>query len=192
MTTRLSFSKQTLDSAEPDAKALLQAAHAKMGMIPNMYGFMANFPPLLDAYLHGYHLFREKSGFTPVEQEVVFLSISYENDCEYCMAAHSFVADKQSNVPSDVISSLREGTEIKDPRLRSLSALAKAIVQKRGLPHPSDVEPFLDAGYTDNQVLALVLAVGVKTLSNYANHLLDTPPDGVFAGREWTHPSKGS
>jgi AhpD family alkylhydroperoxidase len=37
-----------------------------------------------------------------VEQEVVFLTISRENECLYCMPAHSFVADKLPNVPTEV------------------------------------------------------------------------------------------
>jgi hypothetical protein len=34
-------------------------------------------------------------------------------------------------------------------------------------------------------VLEIILAIGVKTLSNYFNHLLHTPLDEMFAGREW-------
>lgn len=56
-----------------------------------MYKSMGNNPALLDAYIYSYNSFRANSGFNSVEQEVVFLSVAYENNCEYCMAAHSFI-----------------------------------------------------------------------------------------------------
>jgi AhpD family alkylhydroperoxidase len=97
---RLQISKVPLEKAEPVARATLESAQQKLGMIPNMYSYMANAPGLLETYRFGYDLFRQASGFTPVEQEVIFLSISYENGCEYCMAAHSFLADVQSKFPA--------------------------------------------------------------------------------------------
>src|SRR5581483_11115587 len=102
---KVQLSKVPLEKAEPLARATLEAAKQKLGMIPNMYAYMANAPGLLETYRSGYDLFRQASGFTPVEQEVILLSISYENGCEYCMAAHSFLADVQSKVPREVGSS---------------------------------------------------------------------------------------
>ncbi|MCS7704844.1 hypothetical protein N0018_34145, partial [Pseudomonas aeruginosa] len=45
--------------------------------------------------------------------------------------------------------------------------------------------PSLAAGYGERQVLEIVLALAVKTLSNYANHLFHTPLDEMFADRAW-------
>jgi alkylhydroperoxidase family enzyme len=59
------------------------------------------------------------------------------------------------------------------------------MVEKSGLPSRSDVETFLAAGYSERQLLEIVLAIAVKTLSNYANHLFHTPVDEVFAARRW-------
>ncbi len=179
----------SLDTANADAKSLLESAQAKMGMVPNMYGYMANFPALLETYGVGYDLFRTKSGFTPVEQEVVFLSISYQNACDYCMAAHSFVADNASKVPFDVTDAIRAGRPIEDARLEALSTTAKAIVAGRGYVDADTLKVFLGAGYGETQYLALLLAVSVKTISNYANHYFRTPVDQVFSGRAWIAPA---
>ena len=69
----------TIDSAKPEAKDLLKAAQKKMSFVPNMYNAMAHSPDLLKTYLDGYAVFRAESGFSPAEQEVVFLSISHTN-----------------------------------------------------------------------------------------------------------------
>lgn len=146
---------------------------------------MANSPGLLDTYVHGYERFRALSGFTPAEQEVVLLAVSRENGCTYCVAAHSFIADRMSGVPAAVTDAIRDGRPIPDARLAALHDFTRTMVAKRGLPDKADVSAFLAAGYSERQILEVVLAIAVKTLSNYANHLFHTPVDGMFAGRAW-------
>jgi uncharacterized peroxidase-related enzyme len=181
----LSLSPITIENAEPRAKAVLESAKAKLGFIPNMYALMANSPGLLESYLHGYALFREGSGFTPVEQEVIFLTISRENGCDYCVAAHSFIADNMSKVPTAVTDAIRDGGTIPDAKLAALSTVTRIMVESRGRPRRRDVEAFLAAGYTERHILEIILAIAVKTLSNYSNHLFQTPVDSMFATRAW-------
>lgn len=173
------------DQAEPLAKERLYEATGKLGFIPNMYAVMANAPGLLDTYIHGYNRFREGSGFSAVEQEVVLLAISRENGCTYCVAAHSFLADKMSGVPESVTNAIRDGAPIPDTKLAVLHDFTRAMIVKRGLPSEAEVNAFLAAGYNERLILEIVLAIAVKTLSNYANHLFHTPVDTVFAGRTW-------
>ncbi len=183
---KLSLPSLDETQADPLAAERLREAHAKLGFVPNMYGVMANSPGLLDTYVHGYERFRALSGFTPAEQEVVLLAVSRENGCTYCVAAHSFIADKMSGVPEDVTNAIRDGQPIPDSKLAALHDFTLTMVMKRGLPSTADVSAFLAAGFSERQILEIVLAIAVKTLSNYANHLFHTPVDGVFAGRAWT------
>jgi alkylhydroperoxidase family enzyme len=90
---------QTLDTADGEAAERLAATQQAMGMVPNMYGVMANSSGLLTTYLDGYQRFRSGSGFTPGEQEAVFLTISRFNECDYWMAAHSFIAHERQRPP---------------------------------------------------------------------------------------------
>jgi len=78
---------------------ILEETKAKLGFTPNMYFTMGQNASLLDSYAYAYNSFRVNGGFTPVEQEVILLSVAFENQCQYCMAAHSFVADKMTMVP---------------------------------------------------------------------------------------------
>jgi AhpD family alkylhydroperoxidase len=150
-----------------------------------MYAGMANLPGVLETYLDGYGRFRNDSGFNSVEQEVVFLTISRNNGCGYCMAAHSMLADMKSGVPAEVTDAIRENRAIPDPKLAALSTFTDVMVTKRGLPSKADVSAFLDAGYEEKHILGIILAISVKTLSNYSNHLFHTPVDEMFAGRKW-------
>jgi uncharacterized peroxidase-related enzyme len=156
-----------------------------MGFVPNMYLKMGANTALLDAYTYAYQSFRANSGLNPVEQEVVFLSVAFENSCEYCMAAHSFVADKMSKVPVEVTEAIREGKQIPDSKLAALSKLTRSLTANRGKVSQAEVDAFLAAGYTETDVLAVIAGIGVKTLSNYANHLTLPEVDAAFAGRVW-------
>lgn len=77
-TYKISLAPQTIETAQPEARLLLEGAQKQYGMVPNMYARMANVPDVLGTYLYGYERFRKHSGFTPAEQEVILLTISYE------------------------------------------------------------------------------------------------------------------
>jgi uncharacterized peroxidase-related enzyme len=174
-----------LENADGRAKAVLEKAKAQVGFVPNMYAGMANSPGLLETYLDGYSAFRKESGFTPAEQELIFLVISRENGCEYCMAAHSTLADKHSGLAPEITDAIRGGQPVGDQKLAALADFTRTLFQTRGLPSRGAVEGFLAAGYGERQILEIVLALAVKTLSNYSNHLFHTPLDDMFAGRAW-------
>lgn len=180
---RASLPPLTPDTAPPGSATLLRDALRGMGMIPNMYGNMAHLTGLLATYRTGYEAFRAESGFSPAEQEVVLLTISRENGCEYCVAAHSMLSAGPSQVPVQAIQAIREGMAVEDPRLAVLSEFTRTMVRGRGRPSVRDLEAFQSAGYTEQQVLAIILAIGVKIFSNYSNHFFATPVDAAFA--EW-------
>jgi uncharacterized peroxidase-related enzyme len=183
MTTnyRIDIEAPTLETADASAKAVLERAKKSVGFIPNMYTGMAALPGVLDTYLEGYQRFREEAGFTPPEQEVVFLTISGFNGCDYCLAAHSMIADKTSKVPQDSIAALRAGRTLPDARLEALRAFTVKMVESRGNPSEADVAAFREAGFEERHILGIILAIAVKTLSNYTNHLFKPEVDDVFA-----------
>ncbi|MDP3906738.1 carboxymuconolactone decarboxylase family protein [Novosphingobium sp.] len=185
---KTSLPLRTATDPDPAVSAPLQAVREAMGMVPNMYAAMVNLPALLDAYSHGYQKFRAEAGFTPVEQEVVFLAISRFNGCHYCVAAHSFVADMMSKVPTEITDAIRDGRPIADARLEALRTFAHAMTESRGNPTPAQAGAFLAAGYSEQHILAIILAISVKVISNYANHIFHTELDPGFADRAWTPP----
>jgi len=182
---KLTLPALSIETAAPNASELLKGAKAKYGFIPNMFTYMAHAPSLLSTYFHGFEQFRTDSGFTAVEQEVVFLTISIENGCEYCVSAHSLVADAMSKVPTEVTDALRDGKPVADAKLAALANFTRTMLITRGLPGQTDVAQFLAAGYAESQILAVILAIAVKTISNYSNHLAHTPLDVAFSSRAW-------
>lgn len=180
-----SLERIATNEATGRAKELFEFSQSKVGFVPNMYANMANLPAILDTYLFGYQLFREQGEFTPQEQEVVFLAIAKLNHCEYCVSAHSMIADKMSNVPADVLDAIRSDKNIPDARLAALDVFTRIMVETKGNPTKDDVAAFRAAGFEDKHMLAIILALSVKVISNYSNHLFATELDDAFAAYSW-------
>lgn len=171
----------TPGTADQAQSALLDHAVKQVGFLPNMYANMVNVPAVLDTYLHGYTQFRSNSELTPAEQEVVFLAISKVNNCTYCTAAHSMIADKMSKVPGPALDAIRNGGAIPDGKLAAVFDFATEMTTTRGRPSREAAEAFVAQGYTEKHMMNIVLAIAVKTLSNYSNHLFGTKLDDKFA-----------
>lgn len=170
-------------SAPEKAKEVLALARKKYGFLPNLLGNMAHAPALLKAYVTLSSLFDETS-LTATERQVVLLAASAENKCGYCVAAHTAVASMQG-VPAPVVNAIRNREPIADRKLEALRKFAEDMVVSRGWPSDSTRRGFLAAGYTETQALEVVLGIGMKTLSNYTNHLAETPLDEAFAKAAW-------
>jgi uncharacterized peroxidase-related enzyme len=171
----------TPETATESVAAILKNTQSKLGFIPNMYGYMGALPGVLEGYMAAYTSFRNDAGFTPPEQETVFLSVSAVNGCTYCTAAHSIIADKLSKVPAADLAALRDGSPLPDPRLNALATFTRTMVEKRGMPDKGEVDTFLAAGFKPKHVLGIVQAIACKTYSNFVNHLAATEVDAAFA-----------
>jgi len=181
------FTPRTIDDAPAAARPLLEGAEEQLGFVPNLFGVFAAAPPALEAYQAISAAFARTS-LSPVEQQVVLLAASGENGCAYCVAAHTVIARGQA-VPDDVVAALREGRPLDDPRLEALRRFTLQVVQKRGWVEAADLEAFEAAGYDRAQVLEVILGVTQKTLSNYTNHVAETPLDPAFRDAAWTRPA---
>lgn len=184
----IKFEVNNPETAKEAAKPWLDKAKNTFGFVPNLQRVMAESPALLEGYLTLFDIFG-KSGFTPTEQQVVYLTVNYEHECHYCMAGHSGLA-KYAGVSDDVIQSLRDGQPIADAKLEALRKFTTIMVEKRGWADEAEIEEFIGAGYDRQAVLDIVLGISVKVMSNYTNHLASTPLDAQIQALAWTHPSK--
>ena len=181
------FQVHDVNSAPQASRPILEAAQKGLGFVPNLFGVLAASPAALEGYTSLAALQDAKTAFNESERQVLFLSISARNDCTYCVAAHSTIS-QMKRVPADVVTALRDGTPLADPKLEALRAFALAVVEKRGFVSAEEQAAFRAAGYGDQHVLEVILAVAFKTISNFTNHVAETPLDDAFAPQAWTAP----
>ncbi len=171
------------NTAPQQSRQTLQQVKGKYGFVPNLMAIMAESPSLLKAYATISQIFEETS-FSDTEKQLVLLAVSHENACDYCMAAHSTVA-QMKKVPATIIEALRDGHPLPDKKLEALRQFVRTVVINRGHAKETEVKAFLDAGYTRAQIFDVLVGVGMKTLSNYTNHIADTPLDMAFQPQAW-------
>lgn len=182
------FTLHTQATAPEGAAAQLAGIEKAWGFIPNLHRTLAESPAVLSGYDALFGLVA-KTSFTAAEQQVAFLAVNFENECEYCMAGHSVLA-AGAHVPADAVEALREGMPVADARLEALRSFVQMVVRQRAKVGDEAVEAFLAAGFTRRQVLEVVLIVATKTISNYTNHLTHTPNDAFMAKTAWVAPSR--
>jgi uncharacterized peroxidase-related enzyme len=173
-------------TAAPESAAILDQVQKGWGFVPNLHRVLAESPAALEAYgaLWG---IAEKTSFSAVERNVAYLAIIYENECTYCMAGHTNLS-KMAKVDDATIAAVRKGRPIADPRLEALRAFAATVTRNRGVVTPAEVEAFKAAGYDNRAILDVLVLAATKLISNYTNHLADTPNDTFMKGAEWTAP----
>ena len=170
-------------TAPPAVRALLAQVRYENGAIPNMLGVLAENPAALEGYLSLSGLF-DSAGFSPLEREVVQLTVSIENACHFCVAAHSAAAAGGS-LDASVIAAVRTNQRIADPRLEALRVFTRRMVQQRGFVSDTEIAVFLNAGWEKAAILGVILGIALKTMSNYANHVAETPLNKAYKPYAW-------
>lgn len=180
LTTASRFAPVALETASAEARPTLEKVQAKYGFIPNLMGTLANAPAVLDGYVALAGQF-DQTSFTPRERQLILLTASVENDCNYCAAAHSTIAKSMLKVDADIVAAIRSASPLADAKLNALVNLVREIVTTRGHGTPATIEAFIAAGYTQPQLLEILLGVSLKVMSNYLEHLSPVEIDGAFA-----------
>jgi uncharacterized peroxidase-related enzyme len=162
------FPYHTTETATGEAKELLDTINTGYGFVPNLFGYMAEAPATLKAYLQLNTLLAETS-FTGAQLQVALLKVSLLNKCDFCAVAHQAMAKKFSSNEQSVQAVLDDSV-IEDTQDKAIITVITSIVNNKGWTPAEDLQAFWDAGFTQKHYLELILVVTIKTLSNYINH----------------------
>ena len=179
----MKFALHTHETAPAESQPLLEKSVKNFGMIPNLHAVMAESPALLEAYQASHEIF-QKTSFDADELTVVWQTVNVEHECHYCVPAHTAIANSMK-VDSAVIEALRNRTRLPNGRLQVLHLTTLALVRNRGKLSEAELADFFGAGYARRQLLEIVLGISQKVMSNYVNHLAETPVDSPFQKFVW-------
>jgi alkylhydroperoxidase family enzyme len=179
----IDFTLHTEDTAPDESKELLAYAKKTNGRVPGLYAVMAEAPSLLASYgmIHEQVM---NASFDKDELTVVWQTINIEHECNYCVPVHTGVA-KMMEVDDAITEALRNETPLPNQHLEALRTFTLSVVRNRGVVDEGSVQAFLDAGYNKRQILEVILCISQKVMSNYTNHIAQTPVDEMFKQYEW-------
>lgn len=162
------------DEAPEKSQQMLDQVEQKMGRTPNVFGTMAHSPAVLGAYLQLAKA-GEDSSLSASLREKIALATAGKNGCEYCASAHSAVAGQMGVDEAEREANLRG--EAADPAEQAALRFARQIVENLGWVDDAQLQAVRDAGYSDRQVLEILLATVQNIFTNYFNHLTEPQID---------------
>ncbi|MDH2273032.1 carboxymuconolactone decarboxylase family protein [Moraxella porci] len=161
----------TLETAPEKAKERMEMVQKANGFIPNLIGVLANSPQALEMYQEVGKI-NSRSSLTPEEIEVVQITAAAHNGCDFCVAGHTKIGTLKLKMPEAVLNALRARTTIEDnAKYQALAQFTMQLIDKRGKVSDEELAAIKAAGYSEQNILDVVLGVALATLCNYANNV---------------------
>ncbi len=173
------FSVPTRDQVSPENQAIFDNLKKMLSFVPNLYATFAHSATALGTYLA---LQNAKSSLNAKQREVVNLVVSQVNACEYCLAAHTAVGKMVGFTDAQILE-IRSGHASFDPKLDALARFVREVAEKRGHVAAASTEAFLEAGWTEGNLVDVTMVVGDKIISNYLHSVTKIPVDFPAASK---------
>lgn len=162
------------ENADEKARAVLDTLKKKMGKVINVLGTMAQSSAVVNAYLSMSGALKEGS-LDPKMQELLALTVGEENNCDYCVAAHTALGQKAGLNEEQTVEARRGRAN--DEKQQAAITFARKLVKHRGKVTDEDVNLVRNAGFTDGEIGEIVAHVALNLFTNYFNHVADTDVD---------------
>lgn len=154
---------------------LLDAVKKQLGVVPNLMKLVGNSPAALEGYL-SLNGALNKGALDAKTRERIALAIAEINGCSYCLSAHTYLGKNVAKLDDAEIAANRNGNS-SDPKAAAAVHFAARVAQERGHVSDSDLNAVKAAGYTQAEIVEIVLHVALNTLTNYINEVAQTEID---------------
>ena len=170
---------QVLKSMDPagatgKTKQIFDGLQKTLGTVPNLMRTIANSPAALNAYMSFNAALSEAKLPAPLREQLA-IAVANVNSCDYCLSAHNALGKIAGLASRDLV--LARDAEASDAKTAVALRFAAAVVRKRGMLEPSEVEVLRGAGYTDGEITEIVAVVAINIFTNYFNHIAGTEID---------------
>ena len=169
----------TEQATNGEVAEIFAAVEKKFGFVPNLIREMSLSPAVARVYLGGQEAMAAAT-LSASDQQVVQLAVAVHNECSYCRAAHRLGGKMAGLTPSD-IEAIDKGEPVEDLRVRSLAAATRQILEARGWLDADSLAGLEADGIDRRQVYEIVALIGLKTISNFVNHIAHTKIDEAFS-----------
>ena len=174
--TTTTFSVPTREQVSQNNQVIFDNLQKALGFVPNLYATMAYSTNGLERFL-AYQ--NAKTSFSNKEKEAVNLVVSQVNNCVYCQSAH-LVLGKMNGFTEEQLADIRNAKS-SNSKLNALVQLAADITKTRGYANPELVDAFFAEGFTNENLVDLILQISDKTAMNYLHNLTKVTVDFPLA-----------
>jgi uncharacterized peroxidase-related enzyme len=170
------FIVPTRAEVAPAYQEIFDNLQKALGFAPNLYATIAHSDNGLSRFL-AYQ--NAKTSLNNKEKEAVNLIVSQVNGCVYCQSAH-LVLGKMNGFSDEQLLNIRKGKST-DAKLNALVQLSADIANNKGRASAETVDTFFENGYTNENLVDLILLISDKTAMNFLHNLTQVPVDFPLA-----------
>ena len=164
----------TRDEAPAESQPILDSVHKALGFVPNLQRAMSLSPAALSGWAG---LMGALSKTLDVKtRDGIALAVSAVNECDYCLAAHSYIAKNLAKIPPEEIALNRQGRS-SDAKRAAAIHFAKRLIESHGKVTAEEFAAVRGAGYTDAQIIEIIALSAQFLLTNFVNNAVDTDID---------------
>jgi uncharacterized peroxidase-related enzyme len=171
------FNVPTREEVSENNQAIFDTLKKGVGFVPNIYAAMAHSKNALGSYLQ---FSGAATSLSKKEKDVIDLAVSQVNECRYCQSAHTAIG-KMNGFTDDQIIELRKGVASWDSKINILAQTAQRISATRGKIGTEATDAFHAAGYTKENLVDLIMAVGIITITNIFHNVTEVAIDFPLA-----------
>jgi uncharacterized peroxidase-related enzyme len=165
----------SIETSPAAARPLLQAVEKQLGAVPNLFRLVGTSPAALEGFL-GLSGALAKGQLDAATRGRIALAVAQNNGCDYCLSAHTYLGKNLVKLSEAEMAANRDGGST-DPKAAAAVRFATEIVRTRGHVADADLKAVKDAGYSDAQIIEIVMHVALNTLTNYVNVVARTEID---------------
>lgn len=162
-----------IEDAPEGSKETLKDVQGKMGKVINIFKAMANSPAALKTYFGMNKALNEKV-LDNASAERIGIRLAILNGCEYCNAAHSYLA--KDVLSAEEIKSAREGKS-SVAKAQAVLDFAQAVMQKAGKVSDEEFKNAKKSGLSDNELMDIITVVALNFFTNAVNNVAQTRVD---------------
>ncbi|MGC1303076.1 MAG: carboxymuconolactone decarboxylase family protein [Caulobacteraceae bacterium] len=162
------------EDALAETRPQLDAVEKQLGVVPNLFRLVGLSPAALQGYL-GLNAALAKT-LDAKTRERIALAIAQFNGCGYCLSAHTYLGHNLAKLDDAEIALNRKGGS-SDPKADAALRFAVRVIESRGQVSDADLAAVRSAGFTEGQIIEIVVTVALNVLTNYVNNVAGTDID---------------
>jgi len=176
------FPAPSIDKLPEDIRTRLLTVQEKSGFIPNVFLTLAYRPDEFRAFF-AYHdaLMEKEGGLSKAEREMIVVTTSAANQCQYCVIAHGAILRIRAKNPfvADQVAVNYRKADI-TPRQKAMLDFAMKVALEAQEVSDADFTALAAHGFSDDDIWDIAAIAAFFALSNRLANVTGMRPNEEF------------
>ena len=180
--TALKLDKKLNYEDQKNASNYLKVVNEKIGFVPNVLKAFSNFPKQFEGFTKLYNsIMLGESGLSKLEREMIAVTVSSENQCFYCLAAHGATVRELSQDPQlgERLASNFEAANL-SKKHKTMLLFARNLTRNPSTVNEEDRLALNKVGFNDRDIWDISLVVGFFNMTNRLAIASEMEPNDIY------------